>query len=189
MKMIYISEIAKESDTVNRKVSSFKGSDYYVTSDGQCFRLPSEMETKDVSSALKSAIKGHYSKAKAMSLYIVGEKPYVWLGDKKRCLASQVISSFTTLGEIKPSHILFIDGDVTNCSLDNLAVTDGRANTSGKMTTIKTKAGGSVVFRSCSSAAKTFGYSKSYLSKIASSPTMEVRSGLVDAVTLERKDA
>lgn len=187
--MIYISEIAHNNNDEKRKASSANGFDYYLTSDGRCFRLPSDLPSKEVADELKSAIKGEFSKAKLMKLYIVGDKAYCWFGKKKKCLASEVIRMFTTLGTIKPNHILYIDGDITNCGISNLAVTVGKANLNGKVTTIKTKSGQEVMFRSCSSAAKTFGYSKSYLSKMVSQPSMQSRSSVIDTVTTEGKDA
>lgn len=184
--MRYISEMADGDET--NKVSTTKAFSYYVTSDGRCYRLPATMSSGQVARLLKKAMKGEQSEAMEMGLYIIHGKPYVWLGCMKRCLASLVIGSFTNLGDVKPDHILFIDGDVTNCSVENLAVTDGKASLRGLSTTITTKSGQSVMFTSSQSAAIAFGYSKSYVTKIASQPT-DCRSSVIDTVTREKRDA
>lgn len=186
--MIYISNCLTLSGVEQRKVSSTKSYDYYLTSDGRCFRIPISLTSQEVCTALRNAIKGSPSKAKTMNLSIIRGKPFVWLGGSRKCLASAVILTFTSLGDISPSHILFIDGDVTNCSVANLAITDGKASNKGMMTTIRKRSGQSIVFRSCVSAATSFGYSKSYLSKMVNEP-MQSRSGIIDFVTMEKHNA
>lgn len=186
--MIYISNCLTLSGIEQRKISSTKSYDYYLTSDGRCFRLPVSLTSQEVCGALRNAIKGSPSKARLMNLSIIRGKPYVWLGASHKCLATMVIYTFTSLGEIAPSHILFIDGDITNCSVANLAITDGKASMKGAITTIRKRSGQSIVFRSCASAATSFGYSKSYLSKMVNEP-MQSRSDIIDYVTMEKHNA
>jgi hypothetical protein len=186
--MIYISNCLTLSGIEQRKISSTKSYDYYLTSDGRCFRLPAYLDSKDVCISLRNAIKGMSSKAKLMNLSIIRDKPYVWIGHSRKCLASAIVYTFTSLGEVSPSHILFIDGDITNCSVSNLAITDGKAINKGAITTIKKRGGQSIIFRSCASAATSFGYSKSYLSKMVNEP-MQSRSDLIDYVTMDKRNA